>query len=48
MVSALDLTHQVVHVQALAEIIVVHSWAKHITLTLLLLAKEYKWVLMNC
>ena len=34
--------------QALAEIIVLCSWARHFTLTVPLSTKEYKWVPANC
>ena len=30
------------------QVIVLCSWARHFTLTVLLSTREYKWVLMNC
>ena len=39
---------RVVRVQALARDIVLCSWARHSTLTVLLSTQEYKWVPVNC
>ena len=39
---------RVVRVGALAEDIVLCSWARHFTLTLPLFTQVYKWVLTNC
>ena len=38
---------RVVRVQALAGVIVLCSWARHFTLTLLLFTQVYKWVPAN-
>ena len=45
MVSALD--SGAVRVQALAGDIVLHSWARHFTLTVPLSTQVYKWVPVN-
>jgi len=37
-----------VRVRALARDTVLCSWARHLTLTVLLSTREYKWVLANC
>ena len=39
---------RVVRVRALAGDTVLCSWARHLTLTVPLSTKEYKWVLANC